>query len=249
MSGHSKWSTIKRKKGAADAKKGREFSKLIRVIIAAVKEGGDDIDKNARLRTFVDKAKAINMPKETLAGAIQRGAHGAEGVTYTELSYEGYGPSGVALLIEVLTDNKNRTAAEVRHILTKYGGSLGESGCVAWMFTKKGVVLVNAEGADPDTVMEIALDNGAEDIVEDGAFISVTCAPADVEKIKKALEAKAFKIESAEVSMEAQTQVQLDEKSGGQVLKIIDLLEDQDDVQNVYSNFDIPEEIMEKLAV
>lgn len=248
MSGHSKWSTIKRKKGAADQKRGREFSKLIRVIIAAVREGGDDVDKNARLRALADKARSINMPKDTLNGAIARGMGGVDGAVYYEITYEGYGPAGVALLIESLTDNKNRTAADVRHVLSKYGGSMGESGCVSWMFTKKGVVLVASEGVDGDALMEKALDSGAEDVVEDGEVFEITCAPGDVETIKKALEGE-YKVESAEVSMEAQTQVKLDEKAAGQVLKIVDLLEDLDDVQNVYSNFDIPEDIMEKVVI
>lgn len=250
MSGHSKWSTIKRKKGAADQKKGREFSKLIKGIITSVREGGDDVDKNMRLRTLVDKAKAINMPKETLSGAIARGAGAVEGVIYNEINYEGYGPSGVALLIESLTDNKNRTTAEVRHILSKYGGALGEAGCVAWMFTKKGIILIPAaEGVDPDALMEVALDNGADDVAEEDEFHTITCAPGDLEPLRKALEAAGYKIEQAEVSMEAQTQVALDEKAAAQVLKIMNLLEDLDDVQNVYANFDIPEEIMEKLDV
>ena len=248
MSGHSKWSTIKRKKGAADQKRGREFSKIIKAITAAVREGGSDIDQNMRLRTLVDQAKSINMPQDTLKRAIQRGEGTLDGQQVVEKSYEGYGPQGVAVLIETLTDNTNRTTAEVRHILTKYGGSLGESGCVAWMFDKKGLIIVPTQGTDADALMDLAIEHGADDVEEENEFHVIMCAPEEFEGLRKAIEDAGIAIEEAKISMEPQTTVDVAEKNANSVMKIMNLLEEHDDVQNVYSNFDIPDEIMEKLS-
>jgi YebC/PmpR family DNA-binding regulatory protein len=250
MSGHSKWSTIKRKKGAADQKRGQEFSKLIKNISAAVREGGEDPDANTKLRGFVDKAKAINMPADTLKRAIARGSGTLDGVQVEEIAYEGYGPQGVAVLVDCLSDNRNRTTAEVRHILTKYGGSLGEGGCVAWMFDKRGMILVPREGVDADALMECAIENGAADVDDgDDQFFTITSEVADFDGLQKALEAAGFPIESAELTMIPQTTIEVDEKHAGSVIKIMNLLEELDDVQNVYSNFDISDEIMDKLDI
>ncbi len=247
MSGHSKWSTIKRKKGAADQKRGKEFSKLIKIITNAARAGGGDPDQNAALRTAVDKAKAINMPSDTLMRAIKRGTGEIEGAAYEEITYEGYGPAGIALLIETMTDNRNRTTAEVRHVLTKYGGSMGESGCVQWMFTKKGVVLVPKAGVDEEKIMEIGIDSGADEVTEEGDYFQLTCSPSSLPAVKKAVEDAGFAVESAEVSMEPQTTIDVSDKAES-VLRLVNFLEELDDVQNVYSNFDIPDEIMEKLG-
>ncbi len=247
MSGHSKWSTIKRKKGAADQKRGKEFSKLIKIITNAARAGGGDPDQNAALRTAVDKAKAINMPSDTLVRAIKRGTGEIEGAAYEEITYEGYGPAGIALLIETMTDNRNRTTAEVRHILTKYGGSMGESGCVQWMFTKKGVVLVPKTGVDEEKVMEIGIDSGADEVTEEGDYFQLTCSPSSLPAVKKAVDDAGFTVESAEVSMEPQTTIDVSDKAES-VLRLVNFLEELDDVQNVYANFDIPDEIMEKLG-
>lgn len=246
MSGHSKWSTIKRKKGAADQKRGREFSKLIRVITSSVRKNGADPEHNPILRAELDKAKAINMPADTINRAIKRGTGEAEGAAFDEITYEGYGPCGIAMLIETLTDNRNRSTAEVRHVLNKYGGSLGEAGCVQWMFSKKGIIAVPAAGIDEDNIMEIAIDAGAEDVSKEGDSFEITCLPGDLENLKKALADAGFAIESSEVSMEAQTTIDVSDKASS-VLKLIDMLEELDDVQNVYSNFDISEEAMRKV--
>lgn len=250
MSGHSKWSTIKRKKGAADQKRGAEFSKLIKSIISAVRESGPDPNTNTKLATLIDKTKTINMPNETLNRAIARGSGTLDGVQVVELTYEGYGPQGVAILIEALTDNKNRTAAEVRHVLTKHGGTLGEGGCVAWMFDKKGIIIVPRAGVDADALMECAIENGAADVDDgDDEFFNISCEVPDFDALQKAIEAAGFPIESAELTMEPQTTVEVDEKHAGSVIRIMNILEEMDDVQNVYSNFDISEEIMEKLDI
>ncbi len=248
MSGHNKWSTIKRKKGAADQKRGKEFSKLIRVITQAARAGGGDVNMNPALRTAVDKAKSINMPADTLSRAIKRGTGEIEGAAYEEITYEGYGPGGIALLIETMTDNRNRTTAEVRHVLTKYGGSMGEAGCVQWMFTKKGVMLIPKEGVDEEQLMEAGIEAGADEVADSGDYFQINCPPNDLNTVKKAIEDAGFKVEEAEVSMEPQTTVDVSEKAES-VLRLISMLEDLDDTQNVYSNFDIPDEIMEKLNV
>ncbi|MCX8118420.1 MAG: YebC/PmpR family DNA-binding transcriptional regulator [Desulfobacterota bacterium] len=248
MSGHSKWSTIKRKKGAADAKRGKLFTKLIREIMVAARVGGGDINANPRLRTAVQAAKAENMPKENIERAIKKGTGELEGAHYESLTYEGYGPGGVAMLLEVLTDNKNRTVAEVRHIFSKYNGSLGETGCVSWMFDKKGLILVEKEGTDEDRLIEVALDAGAIDVKDTGKEFEVTVPPAQLESVKKAIEEAGFKYSYAEVTMVPQTTVRLTGKEAEQMLKLMEGLEDSDDVQKVYANFDIADEEMERLS-
>ncbi len=248
MSGHSKWSTIKRKKGAADAKRGKIFTKLIREIMVAARFGGGDINANPRLRTAVLAAKAENMPKDNIERAIKKGTGELEGVNYEELTYEGYGPGGVAMLLEVLTDNKNRTVAEVRHIFSKYNGSLGENGCVSWMFEKKGLILVDKTGADEDKLIEVALDAGAVDVKDTGKEFEVTVPPSHFETVKKALEDAGFKYHYAEVTMVPQSTVRLTGKEAEQMLKLMEGLEDSDDVQKVYANFDIADEEMERLS-
>jgi YebC/PmpR family DNA-binding regulatory protein len=246
MSGHSKWSTIKRKKGAADAKRGKIFTKLIREIATAARIGGGEVDSNPRLRLVVDKAKSANMPKDNIARAIQKGVGGGESDAYDECTYEGYGPGGVALLIQALTDNKNRTVSEIRHALSKNAGNLGASGSVAYLFEKKGLVTIDRADVDADAVMEAALEAGAEDVLESADSIEVVTTPTDFESVKQSLEGS-FKILNAEISMEPSTTVQLAGREAETMLKLSDVLEDLDDVQNVYSNFDISEEEMAKL--
>jgi YebC/PmpR family DNA-binding regulatory protein len=248
MSGHNKWSTIKHKKGAADAKRGKLFSKIIKEISIAARMGGGDPEGNPRLRTAVNAARAANMPKDNVEKAIKRGTGEIEGVNYEEIIYEGYGPGGVAVLVEVLTDNKNRTVAEVRHIFEKYNGNLGESGCVSWMFKKQGIVVVTADGLDEDEVMEVALECGALDVKKEGHAFEVTADPADVETVRKAVEDKGWKIELAEVTMIPQTTVKLEGKKAEQMLKMMDALDDNDDMQRVFANFDISEEDMLKMS-
>ncbi len=248
MSGHSKWSTIKRKKGAADAKRGKLFTKLIREIMVAARVGGGDINANPRLRAAVLAAKAENMPKENIERAIKKGTGELEGTHYETLTYEGYGPGGVAMLLEVLTDNKNRTVAEVRHIFSKYNGSLGETGCVSWMFEKKGLILVDKAGVEEDRLIEVALDSGAIDVKDTGREFEVTVPPAQLEGVKRALEEAGFKSSYAEVTMVPQSTVRLTGKDAEQMLKLMEGLEDSDDVQKVYANFDIADEEMERLS-
>jgi len=249
MSGHSKWSTIKRKKGAADAKRGKIFTKLIREIATAARIGGGDIEANPRLRLIVDKAKSANMPKDNIARAIAKGAGGGEdGETYEECVYEGYGPGGVAILIETLTDNKNRTVGEVRHALTKHGGNLGSSGCVAYLFEKKGLISIPSEGADADQLMEVALEAGAEDVVESDGTIDVVTAPSEFTAVQDAIVAGGFEVALAEISMEASTNVSVSGKDAEQMLRLNDVLEDLDDVQQVYANVDISDEEIARLA-
>ncbi len=246
MSGHSKWSTIKRKKGAADAKRGKIFTKLIREIATAARIGGGEVDSNPRLRLVVDKAKAANMPKDNISRAILKGVGGGESDHYEECTYEGYGPGGAAILIQTLTDNKNRTVGEVRHALTKSGGNLGASGCVAYLFEKKGLVTVDRADADVDALMEAALEAGAEDVIESADSVEVVTTPVAFESVRDTLQ-EGFKILNAEISMEPSTTVQLSGREAETMLKMNDALEDLDDVQNVYSNFDISDEEMAKL--
>jgi len=248
MSGHNKWSTIKHKKGAADAKRGKLFSKLIKEITIAARMGGGDLEGNPRLRTAVNTARSANMPKENIERAIKRGTGEIAGVTYEETTYEGYGPGGVAVMLEVLTDNKNRTVSEVRHIFDKYNGSLGEGGCVAWMFDKKGILVVAAEALDEDDVMELALEAGAEDVKGEGEAFEMMTAPGDFEAVRSAVEAKGWKIELAEITMIPKDTVKLDGKKAQQMLKMMDALDDNEDMQKVYANFDISEEEMIKLS-
>ncbi len=248
MSGHSKWSTIKRKKGAADAKRGKLFTKIIKEIMVAARFGGGDINANPRLRTAVLAAKAENMPKDNIERAIKKGTGELEGVNYEELTYEGYGPGGVAMMLEVLTDNKNRTVADVRHVFSKYNGSLGEAGCVSWMFGKKGLMTIEKSGVDEDRLIEVALDAGALDVQDTGKEFEVTTDPAGFEKVKKVLEEASFNFNYAEVTMVPQSTIRLSGKEAEQMLKLMEGLEDSDDVQKVYGNFDIAEEEMERLS-
>ncbi len=248
MSGHSKWSTIKRKKGAADAKRGKLFTKIIKEIMVAARFGGGDINANPRLRTAVLEAKAENMPKDNIERAIKKGTGELEGVNYEELTYEGYGPGGVAMLVEVLTDNKNRTVADVRHVFSKYNGSLGENGCVSWTFEKKGLITIEKDGVDEDRLMEISLDAGALDVRDMGKEFEVTTDPANFEEVKKAIEEAGFKHNYSNITMVPKSTVRLSGKEAEQMLKLMEGLEDSDDVQKVYANFDIADEEMERLS-
>ena len=251
MSGHSKWSSIKHKKGAADAKRGQLFTKLTRALIVAAKEGGPDPAANLSLQNAIDKARAASMPKDTIERAIARGSGtGADAASYEHISYEGYGPGGVAVYAEVLTDNRNRTAGEVRHIFAKNDGNLGTSGAVAWLFERKGVILVDAEGVDEEELTMTAADAGAEDVAEEGSSFEVTCAPEDLHRVRGALEATGIPVSDADVTMLPKTTVSIDDEAvARKVLKLIDGLEENDDVQDVYANFDIPEHLLEAVAV
>ena len=248
MSGHSKWSTIKRKKGAADAKRGKIFTKLIREIATAARLGGGDLDSNPRLRLVVDKAKSANMPKDNIQRAIQKGVGGGEGDSYEEMVYEGYGPGGTAILIETLTDNKNRTVSDVRHALTKNGGNLGSSGCVAYLFEKRGILIFTGEALDSEALMETAIDAGAEDVVEAEDSLEVVTSASDFTAVKEALESAEFIPVEASISMIPSTTVALAGAEAERMLRLSDSLEDLDDVQNFYANFDISEEEMAKFA-
>jgi len=246
MSGHNKWSTIKHKKGAADAKRGKVFTKLIKEISIAAKIGGSDPGGNPRLRTAVDKAKAENMPKDNIERAIKKGAGEMDGVNYEETTYEGYGPGGVAVLVEVMTDNRNRTVSDVRSIFSKCNGNMGESGCVSWIFDKKGLIVFSGD-TDFDKLFEAALEAGAEDVADEEDQIEVMTDPANFIEVRELLEKSGFKFESAEVTMIPQTMVKLEGKQAESMLKLMDRLEDNDDVQNVYANFDISQEEMERM--
>ena len=249
MSGHNKWSTIKHKKGAADAKRGKLFSRLIKEVTIAAREGGGDIDGNPRLRTAVAAAKNANMPKDNIERAIKRGTGEIAGAAYEEYMYEGYAPGGAAVLVEILTDNKNRAASEVRHAFTKYGGNLGEPGSVAWMFSKQGLIVFDKEqeGVDEDLIMEIALEAGALDVEAEGDQIEVTTEPGDFEAVKTAFDEKGLVYSDAEITMAPSTTMELDAKTAPTTMKLMEMLDDLDDVQKVWSNFDIPDEIMENL--
>jgi len=247
VSGHSKWATIKRKKGAADAKRGQLFSKLSRAIIVAAKEGGADPTSNATLANAIQKARDASMPKDNIERAIQRGAGSGDGESYEAVLYEGYGPAGVAIICNILTDNRNRAASDVRFIFTKHGGSLGTPGSVAWQFDRKGIIVVDAE-VDEDTLMEVALDAGAEDITQDGTQWQITTEPTELMPVRTALDDAGIGYASAELSMVPKTTVSPEEKEARQLLKLIDALEDNDDVQEVYANFDISEEVLEAVA-
>jgi YebC/PmpR family DNA-binding regulatory protein len=248
MSGHSKWSQIKRKKGATDAKRGQVFTKLIKEITIAARIGGGDPEGNPRLRTAIAAAKAENMPKDNIDRAIKKGTGELEGVSYDEFLYEGYGPGGAAVLIEVMTDNKNRTTAEIRHIFSKSSGNLGEAGCVAWMFEKKGYIVVEKGAVDEEQLMEVALDAGADDIKEDEKEFEVVTDPGAFEGVKQALDKAGIQYVLAEVTMHPQSVVQLEGKNAEQMLRLMEQLEDHDDIQQVYANFDIPEGVMEQLS-
>jgi YebC/PmpR family DNA-binding regulatory protein len=250
VSGHSKWSSIKHKKGAADAKRGKLFSKLSRAIIVAAKEGGADPDGNAALATAIQKARDNSMPKDNIERAIARGTGtGADGESYETVTYEGYGPGGVAVYVEALTDNRNRTAAEVRHIFAKNVGNLGECGVVSWLFERKGLILVPGHAADEDELTMTAADGGAEDVVSEGSSYQVTSAPEDLADVRAALDAAGIAYDSAELTMVAKTTVAIeDEAAAKKLLRLMDALEDNDDVQEVYANFDIPERVLEAVA-
>jgi len=241
MSGHSKWATIKHAKGAADAKRGKVFTKLIKEISIAARMGGGDPDANPKLRSAVIKARGANMPKDNIDRAIKKGTGELEGASYVELAYEAFAPGGVALLIEVLTDNKNRAAADVRSLLTKSGGELATSGAVSRLFKRQGIVTLDGEKYSEDQVMEVALEGGAEDVVGEDGIVVVKTAPEDFESVVDALQGKGFETMSAEISMVADVEVELDKDATAKILKLIDRLEDNDDVQNVYSNVSIPE--------
>ena len=247
MSGHNKWSTIKRKKAVVDAKRGAAFTKIIREIMVAVKNGGDDPNSNPRLRTAIMKAKEANMPVDNMDRAIAKAAGKLEGQTFEEGRYEGYGPGGVAVMVDVITDNKNRTMPEIRTMFSKHGGNMGESGCVGFMFDKKGVITIEPGQTDEDTVMEVMLDFDVEDVrTEDGAII-INMKPESFNAVFEAVKAKNWNTSYAEVTYIPQTTVALDEKKAEQCLRLMDALEDHDDVQNVYSNYEISDEIMAKI--
>jgi YebC/PmpR family DNA-binding regulatory protein len=249
MSGHNKWASIKHKKAASDAKKSKVFTKIIREIVVATKEGGTQTENNVRLRKAIEAAKEANMLQDNIKKAIQRGNGEIPGAIYEEMVYEGYGPAGVALIVEVTTDNKNRTASEIRKIFSSHKGNLGESGCVGWMFDRKGYIAVNKAGTNEETVMSVALESGAEDFKNkaDSNIYEIITNPSDLESIKKSLKEKNITITFSEISMIPQTQVTLSGNDAKCMLKFIDSLEEHDDVKNVYANFDISSEEMEKI--
>ncbi len=250
MSGHSKWSTIKHKKGAADAKRGKLFSKLTRAIIVAAKEGGPDPGSNLALQNAVEKARSYSMPKDNIDRAIAKGAGtGDDAAAYETVVYEGYGPAGVAVVVEALTDNRNRTAGEVRHTFAKNDGNLGTSGAVLWLFERRGVVLVAADDVDEDELMLAAAEGGADDVSRDGSSFQVLTAAEHLATVRDAVEAAGFEVESAELTLLPKTTVAVeDENEAKKILRLVDQLEDNDDVQEVYANFDIPERVLEAVA-
>jgi YebC/PmpR family DNA-binding regulatory protein len=250
VSGHSKWSTIKHKKGAADARRGKLLSKLSRAIMVAAKEGGADPASNLALQNAIEKARSYSMPKDNIERAIAKGAgEGTDGSSFETVVYEGYGPEGVAVIVEALTDNRNRTASDVRHLFAKFGGNLGATGAVAWQFERRGIVLVPAEGVDEDDLVLAAADAGAEDVERDGSTFVVSSAPEELARVREALEAAGIELESAGLSMVPKTTVAIaDESTAKQVVRLVEGLEDSDDVQDVYANFDIPEAVLEAVA-
>jgi YebC/PmpR family DNA-binding regulatory protein len=248
MSGHSKWSTIKRKKGAIDAKRGKIFTKLIREIATAARMGGGDPDSNPRLRLAIEKARGANMPKDNIERGILKGTGAGDGEAYEEVVYEGYGPGGTAIYVEALTDNRNRTVGEVRHVLTKHGGNLGASGCVAYLFEKKGVIRFGGAGLDLDALMEAALEAGADDVVEEAVGVQVVTSPVALAAVVSALTNAGFTPDESSVMMEPSTTVDLSGSDAETMLRVTDALEDLDDVQSVYANFDISEDEMDRIA-
>lgn len=248
MSGHNKWSTIKHKKGAADAKRGRIFTRLIKEITVAARMGGGDIDGNPRLRSAVASAKTENMPKDNIERAIKKGTGDLEGVSYDEIRYEGYGPGGIALLIDTLTDNKNRTVADIKYIIDRHGGSLGEPGCVAWMFDKRGMIIFERDKVDEEKLLDVALEAGADDVKEGETEFEVVISPADFETVKKAFDDAGLEYSVAELSMVPQNTIKLEGKKAEQMLNLIEAIEENDDVSEVYANFDISDEVMEALG-
>jgi YebC/PmpR family DNA-binding regulatory protein len=247
MSGHSKWASIKHKKGALDAKRGQLFTRIIREITVAAKMGGSDPDGNPRLRLAIQQAKDANMPKDTMERAVKKGAGELPGVSYEDVTYEGYGVGGVAVYVEASTDNKNRTAAEIRHIFTKYAGNLGEVGCVGWMFKRKGQILIPAEGLNEDSLMEVVLDAGAEDMQRAGDMFVIQTQWHEMMAVREALETKGIKVESAKLQMIPDTSIKVDEKKGETLLKLINALEENDDVNSVSANYEMDDAVMEKL--
>ena len=250
MSGHSKWSSIKHKKGAADAKRGKLFSKLARAIIVAAREGGGDPSANLALQNAIEKARSYSMPKDNIERAVARGAGAdGEGDAYEPIVYEGYGANGVALIVEALTDNRNRTAAEVRHIFAKHDGNLGGSGSVDWLFERRGIVLVAADGVDEDELTLAAAEGGADDVQLDGSMFEITSAPESLSAVREAVESAGFAVESVEVARVPTTTVTIeDEAAARKILRLMDALEENDDVQDVFANFDIPEAVLETAA-
>ena len=249
MSGHSHWAGIKYKKAAADAKRGKIWSKISRMIIVAAKSGGGDPAANLALRYAIDKAKAANMPKDTIEKAVKKGTGELGGVSFEEVLYEGYGPSGVAVMVEALTDNRSRTGPEVKRIFEKHGGSLGATGCVNWMFSKKGLLTVSAARIEEEQLLEIALDAGADDMQNTGELFEITCEPGAFEELKKALEQKEIATEFAEISMVPQSTVAIsDEQTAKRIISLMEAFDDHDDVQNAYANFNIPDEIVSRVS-
>jgi YebC/PmpR family DNA-binding regulatory protein len=248
MSGHSKWHTIKHKKGALDAKRGKIFTKLIKEITIAARSGGGDVNGNARLRKAVSDAKASNMPNDTIDKAIKRGTGELEGVSYDEITYEGYGPGGVAVMIHTTTDNRNRTVSEIRHILSKNGGNLGESNSVAWMFNKKGQIIIDATAKGEDEMLEIALEAGAEDMVNNGESYEILTTPEDFHAVVEAIKAKGVEPLSSEVAMIPHNTIKLEGSAANQMLKLYDALDDNEDVQSIFSNFEMDDAAMEQQA-
>ena len=249
MSGHSHWAGIKHKKAAVDAKRGKAWSKIARMIIVAAKNGGGDPATNLTLRYAIDKGKAANMPKDTIEKAIKKGTGDLEGVHFEEVLYEGYGPGGVAMMVEALTDNRNRTAPEIKRLFEKHGGSLGTSGCVNWMFSKKGLITVNTINTDEEQLLEIALNAGADDMQNTGEVFEITCDPGAYEELKKTLHEKEIATEVAEISMVPQNTIEInDEHKARRIISLMEAFEDHDDVQNAYANFDIPDEIIARIS-
>lgn len=248
MSGHSKWHSIKHKKAAVDAKRGKMFTKIIRELVIAARMGGGDPASNPRLRTAMIAAKDVNMPKDTIERNIKKGAGEIAGVTYEDITYEGYGPGGVAILVDVSTDNRNRTAASVRHSFSKHNGNLGESGCVSYLFKKKGTISVEASSADEETVMETALELGAEDFSNDGESYTITTSPGDMMAVREGLEAKGWKVESSNIENIPTTSVRVDGKDAESLMKLLNALEDDEDVSSVSANFEMDDELMEKYS-
>ena len=250
MSGHSKWSSIKHKKGAADAKRGQLFSKLSKAIIVAAKQGGGDPMNNLSLQNAIEKAKSYSMPRDNIDRAIAKGSGAdADADAFESITYEGYGPEGVAVIVEALTDNKNRTAADVRHLFAKHGGNLGTDGSVSWQFERRGVVVVAAEGVDEDELFKAAADGGADDIELDGSVFQITAAPEQFAAVRGAVESAGFTVESSELMLVPKTTIAVDDEAKArQVMRLVDALEENDDVQDVYANFDIPEQVLEMVA-
>jgi YebC/PmpR family DNA-binding regulatory protein len=248
MSGHSKWSSIKHKKGAADAKRGKIFSRLIKEVTVAARLGGGDPGGNPRLRTAIQAAKAENMPKDNIERAIKKGTGELEGTSYEEANYEGYGPGGVAMLIDCLTDNKNRTVADIKHLFDRHGGNLGEPGCVAWMFEKKGLIILEKEKVDEEALLDVALEAGAEDVKDGETEFEVVMESSDFEAVRTAFDTAGMTYTLAETSMIPQNTIKLEGKKANQMLNLMDALEDHEDISQVYANFDIPDEVLEAMS-